>query len=324
LFQSLQMLSLTGQHRSVDPAHTEMLRLLRQAGAVDEVWEHVSFATEKLTDPAFAFPTVAVTSNAERRHINRCLLRRFAAHHGVPVLRWVRRLPPNRRSVFAGPHQEKLHRCPDIWDEVAEGAPMQMSENICAALGLANGTMCFFVKLLWSRDDEAAAREALSRPCDPGALINVPHPVYWLVDVPCLPDVELPAPLRCMLVTTARGTFLRVPVPANGARRGCVDSEVHLSHDFKVSASYFAARVAFAVTTWRLQGVSLASGLLVRLDDITRDCLAMLYVVFSRVTEGRLLRLVAESPWTARNRLSRKVWDADVAAFYQRCIALPS
>jgi hypothetical protein len=210
-----------------------------------------------------------------------------------------------------------------MWDYFVTECPIQLIENIAPSVGLANGTLGKFVRPVYEKkEDLERAKVALAQ--IGLAEIELPTPKYIIISVDVPHDMVCPQSMATTPSSTSPNLkTIFVPVSRCSPKKGCVDSKVHLPFSrLLVEASYFPARVAFSLTIYKVQGATLTGGVLVRLDDITRDCLAMLYVAASRVREGRLLRFVSRNPTKTKQRFLRAQWDSAVAQFDRRCVSL--
>ena len=144
-------------------------------------------AADVQEDPAWMFAPVGVLSNAERHAINASQAKRFAAQHGVPVLRWRRQMFKYGADKKKG-YEKRLRASnllptvvkdqmydsdPGMWSYFVPGAPMMCLENVNSDRKVANGTTCIARSLSFSTAEEQQHVEDLVRFADPGDVIDL-------------------------------------------------------------------------------------------------------------------------------------------------------
>lgn len=199
MIKHFKFISLDEQVRAPDdPRHQAFIEQLRNPNVkypIDDAF--IDDLKQKQLRPCdrenFADVPVAVTSNYE---IFRCSLSRLvstAQKHGVCVIAY--------RSTLQKKHYEAIningkvsvdsffnqYRDTKLWQYFTPGHPVlaYLTNNICPAKGLANGSPCYLNHLVFKTEREAQFVETLVRKAKPGEVIylNDIKPVYVVVKV---------------------------------------------------------------------------------------------------------------------------------------------
>ena len=300
-------------------------------------------------DPAWLFAPVGVKSNVERHLINHIQLRRFAEYHGLPFVRWrafvVRETTEiNLRISDEAERDAFFEDEPGLWEYFVAGAPVCLRDgNICPQRGLVNNTQGLYYGLHFDGDEPEELAEAnriggfreVTIDAPDAVLVRVgsapepkkntqgkntrkrtrggsndkdddPEGYYW--HSIRLPDLSSRLPMgfvcgdpNAQVIPLKRDRRLRVKTVSHSAAQYCIEREL-VTRTFPID-------IAFAITDYKLQGLTLLM-LLLNLPKIgktgqgdtptSRGLIAMtfaaLYVLVSRGVSFESLRWLQCDP----------------------------
>ena len=305
-------------------------------------------------DPAWFFAPVGVKSNVERHLINHIQLRRFAEYHGLPFVRWrafvVRETTEiNLRISDEAERDAFFEDEPGLWEYFVAGAPVCLRDgNVCPQKGLVNNTQGLLYGLHFDGDEPEELAEAnriggfreVTIDAPDAVLVRVgsapepkkytqgkntrkrtrggsndedddPEGYYW--HTIRLPDLSSRLPMgfvcsdpNAQVIPLKRHRPLLVKTVSHSAAQYCIEREL-VTRTFPID-------IAFAITDYKLQGLTLLK-LLLNLPKIgktgqgdtptSRGLIAMtfagFYVLVSRGVSFESLRWLQCDP----DRLAR-------------------
>ena len=184
LFQKFLYFELTKQHRSKDPAHTEIINNMRRSGKVKmQDLKKCKLLNEEdvAGNGDFRFATTLVTGNQERHQIINHKAKDWASYHGTFLVRWLRKV--DYRNWKGKPRSEEhikhaMANNETFYELFVQGALGYLNHNINTSKGipLANGTEIKYDSISFDDpDDEAEFHKHVSAH-SPGATITLHKP----------------------------------------------------------------------------------------------------------------------------------------------------
>jgi len=242
-------------------------------------------------DPSWMFAPVGVKSNFERHIINNLQIRRFAQHFGLPLIRWPVRLVSSEGLAGASDVDALRAAEPNLWEYWVCGAPAVLRLNMSSRRGLCNNAPCLLDRLDFGergppeelvrayrvggyqevvlseppkaclvRVGSAPARATSSAPPSKkrrrATVANDPAAYFWhgrrLPDLSSVLPRDVVDEVDAQIVPLVMGSSHRRTVKTISllAVAGCVPREMETTP--------FPYELAFALTDYKLQGLSLA------------------------------------------------------------------
>ena len=298
----------SGNMKPVDRAFIELLKS-RQFSANDVQ-----------QDRSWAWATIGVTSNMEKRAVDQRQAKSFASAHGVPVIVWNK--PVTSPSFLAnsaatsGSMMEWLYREEaGLQGLFVKGAPAYLSKIFAkkgVSRGLANGTTCIMHSLTFTEETdgeraEARAAYASIAAARPGSIVNLGNLVPLSVNIEHQVTADEAA-------GWPMGGSLIHPVINRAANIGTVIIPVVCDHTDlvhtraagentgwpggKVKVKCHAVEPGFAITFHKLQGKTIPKVILdlrkrpgtsAGIKDVTFEGM---YVGWTRVRKGADIRVI--------------------------------
>jgi hypothetical protein len=182
LMQKASCFQLTQQHRSKDPAHTEILNKMRTTGKVDieDLKKCELLKSEDVEgDGEFRFATTLVTGNEERHKINHLKAKEWVSHRNTCLVRWLRKV--DYRKWKGKPSSKELikqamatNEC--FYELFVPGARAFLTQNINTSIGLANGTEIKYHSISFDDRDKAREYRRHMKSHQPGGVITLDGP----------------------------------------------------------------------------------------------------------------------------------------------------
>ena len=182
LMQKASCYQLTQQHRSKDPAHTEILNKMRTTGKVEieDLKKCKLLKSEDVEgDGDFRFATTLVTGNEERHKINHLKAKEWASHRNTRLVRWLRKV--DYRKWKGKPSSKELikqaiatNEC--FYELFVPGARAFLTQNINTSIGLANGTEIKYHSISFDDRDKAREYRRHTKSHQPGGVITLDNP----------------------------------------------------------------------------------------------------------------------------------------------------
>jgi hypothetical protein len=182
LLQKAFCFQLTQQHRSKDPAHTEILNKMRKSGKVEigDLKKCKLLKSEDVEgDGDFRFATTLVTGNEERHKINHLKAKEWASHRNTRLVRWLRKV---EYSKWKGKPRSKelikqaMATNESFYELFVPGARAFLTQNINTSIGLANGTEIKYHSISFDDPDEAKEYRKHMKSHQPGGVITLDSP----------------------------------------------------------------------------------------------------------------------------------------------------
>jgi ubiquitin C-terminal hydrolase len=254
--------------------------------------------------PALLKATLMVGDNVMRTSFNRSRAVIFGVSHGLPVIGW--RLPVQRalRTELSESNLDRLYeRAPEITAFFVKDAPAMQLENRNTAMRLSNGQMGVFHSLtldepsrvyLASRLSDAAPGDVIMLQCMP-AFVNVTFRIPAREFATKWTDAQY---LCAAAVVDSDMIDVTVSFPPVVNSHACTE----VIKSLKVGKGKTAVRfhyskpyvdLAFAVTFWKAQGVTLNNVLIDFSSKQRNFTLAVAYVVLTRVRDSRCMWLLS-------------------------------
>jgi hypothetical protein len=183
LFRKAVCFQLTQQHRSKDPAHTEIIDEMRKSGKVDMFDLKHKCKLLKKDDVEgggdFRFATTLVTGNEERHKINHLKAKDWVSHLDTCLVRWLRRVDYRNWKGKPGSeeHIKQAMAQNEIFYELfVPGARAYLNHNINTDVGLANGTEIKYDSISFGDPEDEEEYRRQSRGRSPGETITLHQP----------------------------------------------------------------------------------------------------------------------------------------------------
>ena len=291
IFLSFQKFTLTEQCRSTDATHTKTLQAIRDLREprpiTPQMLKAIPYwcADDIVRDEMWRFPMIITQENRARRAFNELLVRAYAQHAGVPLLKYTSHIRISRgrfgrieEHQGLGRFKEQLvEKYSEITHYFARGARCIILYNINTRSGLSNGTPGVLESLTWDDDDDTTR-----------------HDDSWYAALP-------PYTGRGTEIEVEQPVFTNVFLKGNGDHiRTALDRIVPVKNGttyIKYKAGLESKALAFktpyvdllyASTSWKIQGATLDRVVLAVLSgERNTTTLETLYVLLSRVREGR-------------------------------------
>ena len=307
LFRRFRRFDLQMQMRAAkDEVHQGHLSDQRKVQSQQPVTDEFVKSLQPLTredivnDRSWLFARIAVLSNAERHTINQAQVRAFAAYHGLPLIKWKKKLDSNQialQFIREGRRRELYEHEPALWGYYVKGAPATINFNIATSRGLVNGCPAMMDSLTLADGQsldvllETAIRNGTTEiEIEPPVSINV---------VPDLPDDELQTLLAMELSLEPDRVVIPVTV-ADRPKKFTPSSVFAATYGLHFEMSYIDLQLdlSFATTDFKLQGKTVDKLILCFGPRALPPyfSLSSVYVLASRVRMGDHLRVLGCDP----------------------------
>ena len=205
MFKNMEMIQLTQQMRSAeDPLHNADIarhRDLTKKTAFDkESIEGIKELSieDVIEDPQeWLFPSIAVTSNYERRLISWDQTLKWATIHNLPVIVWPTVVKGAQWNLLTDEEKMafRVHDRKSLYSSFVPGVPGFLTFNINPEKGLVNGSPIKEHSLSFGEidDEDPDVMDAFYRACcnaKGGEIIEAPRPPLTL-NVECFPDANI-------------------------------------------------------------------------------------------------------------------------------------
>ena len=249
---------------ATDPAAALADRVL---GGLAQFLRQHQLSQSNLSDPVagdeWRDALVVVQRNSVRHVVNRTYAEAFALRTQQPLFAWVPEWTAPGRTVadlppaLANALRTKIRR--DHAELFVRGAPAVVDENICVALGIANGTPARLHALVFRDEARCAAVEQLRDSTPSGSVVWLPFPPdAVLVRVEGADDLHLPGLEPGVVPLTinprSQGETVDVQRAFPPGQRPHNRSERML----QVKLQRFPVELGFAVTVYKVQGKTLS------------------------------------------------------------------
>jgi len=183
LSQKATCFQLTQQHRSKDPAHTEIIDEMRRSGKVNMFdLKHKCKLLQKEDvegDGDFRFATTLVTGNEERHKINNLKAKDWVSHRNTFLVRWLRKV--NYRDWKGKPSSKEninhaMSNNETFYELFVQGARGFLNHNINTDIGLANGTEIKYHSISFDDPDDERDYRKQMKSRSPGEMITLHQP----------------------------------------------------------------------------------------------------------------------------------------------------
>ena len=264
-----------------------------------------------LQDATWRFAPCAVTGHIERDTINFEQVRAFAQTFALPLVKW--RVTIKRGSFDPAVEEMLFANEPALWQYYAEGAPIMLTRNINPRLGIANGSPALLDSMVFEDGIPIELRDAmrcsefsevtLSRPPD-ALLIRVTGAKWHGSD---LPDLTLRT--ECTL-DEDRGVVAIASAPSVDDADLYSETAARVTATNRISVGGFPFALAFALTDYKVQGMTLSKLVLVIGKKPLPPHLDMhgFYVLISRVRKETSLRTLWQLTQDDKNTLYKLAW----------------
>ena len=184
LFQKFLYFQLTKQHRSKDPAHTEIINNMRRSGKVKmQDLKKCKLLNEEdvAGNGDFRFATTLVTGNQERHQIINHKAKDWASYYGTFLVRWLRKV---EYSKWVGKPRSEEHikhamaNNETFYEFFVPGALGYLNHNINTSKGmpLANGTEIKYDSISFDDPDDEAEFHKHASAHSPGETVTLHDP----------------------------------------------------------------------------------------------------------------------------------------------------
>ena len=307
LFERFHRFCLTMQMRTDDEVHKAYLDAMRDTTSeypIKREWVRSLKAwtrADVAEDPAWRFAEVATPSNLERVQINNVQVRAFAKFHGLPLIKWKKKIDAadqKQQSLSSAELDEMYLHEPNLVGCFVKGCPRNISVNIATSRGIVNGMRAYDDSLtlpVGSRTLEE--RLAAMRPGETELWLD--EPPLTINVVPDLPADEMAVLLAANLsLCTDR---VVIPVPKHSRASQCKLHSVHAAMyglPPTVKIIDHQCDIGFAGTDFKMQSKT-KTKLVISLGRRRFPpwfVLSTIYVLASRVRKGYQIRVIGLDP----------------------------
>ena len=336
LFQNIQHLKLTEQHRSVDPSHTRFIQSLARTGQVSTEEMKKLYKPLAKEDEQFRHATIIVSGNYERHVINMEQSKRWAQSHKTHVLRWRRKLKEWRGKPSTVENIADATKQACFWENFVSGALGFVNYNLNTKIGIANGTGIRYHSISFEdpTKNEALLNQIENTP--EGGTITLEDPPDY-INVEMYPDLDEDSDEDSQKKKRLRkewtygsldntGHKVIIPISTKGAfiktKKEVVGGSTGAGYrpSNAVLQDHFPLELAFAMTVHKAQGRTIKKLILA----ISQHPLAQLqmkwesvYTALTRVRKGEDIRLlITKKQWDKLDYLSDLSKNAIIRQFF--------